>query len=975
MSNRFRASALVSVALCLAACGGGGGGGGGPGGGGVGGLPTSSAAGRIIFDRGRLGALTEIEPNDSVSRPHPLGGLYAAQDVRVLGTAAAATDPFDGYSIAFPVRLHVTVSLTVTDPVAGTLALSLFDPISLQFLGDAAGTGSVKSFDFYAKGTFDLVVRALAGASDYSLSVHADNVTVPIVPAADATGVAELIGEVQPGDTVSYRSTLSNPTDTTDEVLIPCPAAAKLTFTATYPAFQDFDLEVFDATTNLAAPTILQSFATPTLNPEGGSITVSAGKLLAVRIRTSTGVGTYTLTVKGDPVGTLVAAARFAPLLAVTPARNEALRLAATTPGAPAYGRAEVEVAPREALVAFDDADAARATFDIEARGGRIIEVLSDGVRRVELPIRTDLDADEAGRVQVSRIRGLSTSRVRYAEANSIHHVAATTPNDTYFSLQWDMKQLNLPKAWDVTTGSANIIVAVIDTGVRQHPDLASRLMTGYDFVSDASNSNDGDGRDSDPTDPGDSGSSFHGTHVAGTIGALTNNGSGVAGVTWATRIMPLRALGYNGGSDSDVVEAIRYAAKLSNASGTLPATRANVINMSLGGGSYSTTFQNAVSAANAAGVTIIAAAGNSNTSAPSYPAAYSGVISVMALDYNKGRAPYSNYGTTVDVAAPGGDMSVDRNADGYSDGVLSTRYSVSGSTYTPNYDFLEGTSMACPHVAGIAALVLAIDPTLTPSQVETVLESTAQDLGTAGKDSVYGYGLIDAYAAVVAAASVNTPPPPPPPAAPPLISVSPPSLNFDAIFSFDDITVSNSGGGTVVLGAISVTTKSGGPWLSIQGLSGPDFGVDHRVIHVGVDRTGLPAGDYRGTITIPSSGGTAKVEVYASVLAVPPPPPNVDIHVRARRADTGIVAQEIVVNPSATLTWSFPTLPTGNYYFEASSDFDLDGVFCEDGDYCGAFPIESQSTVVEVIAGIPVTGIDFRVSLKRVLGVSSAPR
>src|SRR5262249_6884057 len=159
----------------------------------------------------------------------------------------------------------------------------------------------------------------------------------------------------------------------------------------------------------------------------------------------------------------------------------------------------------------------------------------------------------------------------------------------------------------------------VIDTGETAHPDLIARQIPGFDFISDPANAGDGDGRDPDPTDVGDGNgvepSSFHGTHVAGTIGAETNNGSGVSGVTWAGRIMHLRVLGRQGGNDFDIANAILYAARLANASGTLPPERANVINMSLGGPGGSSTVRNAITAARGQGVVIFAAAGNENSS------------------------------------------------------------------------------------------------------------------------------------------------------------------------------------------------------------------------------------------------------------------------------------------------------------------------------------------------------------------------
>lgn len=248
---------------------------------------------------------------------------------------------------------------------------------------------------------------------------------------------------------------------------------------------------------------------------------------------------------------------------------------------------------------------------------------------------------------------------VRYAEPNYILKPSAT-PNDNSYLLQWHYPLINLPQAWDITTGSSAVIVAVIDSGVLlAHPDLQGQLVGGYDFISDPINARDGNGRDTDPTDPGDNPgrSRFHGTHVAGTIAAATNNATGVAGVAWNARIMPLRVLGLNGGSNDDVNQAILYAARLSNGSGTLPAQRADIINMSLGRPNFSQAQQDVITQARNQGVIIIAAAGNAAQQGNpiGYPAAYNGVVSVGAVDMNKTRAPYSSFNAFVDIAAPGG--------------------------------------------------------------------------------------------------------------------------------------------------------------------------------------------------------------------------------------------------------------------------------------------------------------------------------
>ena len=271
----------------------------------------------------------------------------------------------------------------------------------------------------------------------------------------------------------------------------------------------------------------------------------------------------------------------------------------------------------------------------------------------------------------------LAVPGVRCASPNYLVQ-ALTQPNDTFYDKQWHYPQIKLPQAWDVTTGSQNVIVAVLDTGiVSAHPDFAGRLIGGFDMISDPQRARDGNGRDSNPEDVGDlitpQGSSFHGTHVAGTIGANGNDGQGIAGVDWNCRLMVVRVLGQGGGTIDDIANGILFAAGLPNASGAVPPQRADVINMSLGGPGLNPVLQAACNQAAAAGVLLVAAAGNDNTDQPSSPAAFDSVLSVGAVDAVKQRAPYSNFSPTVDIWAPGGDMSADRTGDNFPDGVLST--------------------------------------------------------------------------------------------------------------------------------------------------------------------------------------------------------------------------------------------------------------------------------------------------------------
>ena len=454
---------------------------------------------------------------------------------------------------------------------------------------------------------------------------------------------------------------------------------------------------------------------------------------------------------------------------------------------------------------------------------------------------------------------------VAYAEPNYIRR-QQLSPSDELFKQQWHYPMINLPEAWETTTGDPGVIVAVIDTGVLfDHPDLSGQLTaTGFDFVSNPESALDGDdGIDDDPTDSAglSSGSNiFHGSHVAGTVAAQTDNGEGVAGAGWATRIMPVRALGKAGiGTNYDIMQAVRYAAGLldetglpDNDSGTVPAQKADIINLSLSGSNYSDLEQEVYDKVRAQGIIVVAAAGNAATSQPMYPAAYKGVLSVSAVDINEQPAYYSNFGSYVDLAAPGGDLSVDLNEDGYGDGVLSTAAEVESSV-TYGYSYLAGTSMAAAHVSGVIALMKAVNPALTPDELDELRVDgrITKDLGDSGRDDLYGYGLIDAQKAVLAAA-------------PALLTVSPASLDFGTELSSADLIVDKIGSGP--LAVLSVSDDAA--WLSIQ--KDPAVGDVPARYSVQIDRTGLSPGDYGASISFESDNNTVIVSVTMKVAAPP---------------------------------------------------------------------------------------------------------
>lgn len=363
-------------------------------------------------------------------------------------------------------------------------------------------------------------------------------------------------------------------------------------------------------------------------------------------------------------------------------------------------------------------------------------------------------------------------------------------PQDVYYPKQWYLNGehgINAPTAWSTTTGSKSIVVAVLDTGITKHPDLDSQVVAGYDFVSSTASSRDGDGWDSDPTDPGDysgaESSSWHGTHVAGIIGAAANT-IGVIGVAPGVKIQPVRVLGSAGGSTSDLISALRWAAGLQvkDALGNnvpLNPTPAKVINISMGtdsatpcrlSGEKLGATEVALAEVKAAGVTTITAAGNFNMPAAySYPGNCYPTLNVGATGFSGDRAVYSNYSVQdvtsgemvgVDLSAPGGDHTDFVGAPADTTGrIISTRNDGKTTVGNPIYDYEEGTSMAAPVVTGVVALVYSIKPNITFDDVWTkVISPTLTPFDATSNcaiKKVCGGGIINAAAAVAKAQSL----------------------------------------------------------------------------------------------------------------------------------------------------------------------------------------------------------------------------
>lgn len=407
---------------------------------------------------------------------------------------------------------------------------------------------------------------------------------------------------------------------------------------------------------------------------------------------------------------------------------------------------------------------------------------LGGGARTLELDAPLDLADAQRAAERLER-EGLVVSA-----APNVRVSVATVPDDPEYGRQWNLSDrypstsafgVDAETAWATTQGAESVVVAVLDTGVLPHPDIVARLLPGYDFV---------DGN-SDARDPGDwcdepgsvSESSWHGTHVAGIVGATTNNAAGVAGVDQRARIQPIRVLGTCGGNLGDVIAGVRWAAGLPVNDVTTNPTPADVINLSLGAAEpCHSVMQTAIDDAMAAGSLVVAAAGNSNINAEAFtPANCAGVVTVAATSRVGDRAFYSNYGSVVDIAAPGGDTRY-----GNPEGAI---YSLGnrGKTVpeTNDYRYKQGTSMAAPHVAGVASLALAVDPSLSPHELRALLLDNVRSFPTTsayGATSVCsddptapyhcGSGIVNAAATVAALPrpAVEEPPAAEPPAAEP---------------------------------------------------------------------------------------------------------------------------------------------------------------------------------------------------------------
>ncbi|MFF3686721.1 S8 family serine peptidase [Streptomyces sp. NPDC002187] len=396
----------------------------------------------------------------------------------------------------------------------------------------------------------------------------------------------------------------------------------------------------------------------------------------------------------------------------------------------------------------------AAATSDAADKGSETGENLSFERRLAGGAALVDLGKD-ASKKDVAEVMDAfrADPQVASVEPDIRAYAMAVTPNDTEYTKQWDLFEatggMNVPGAWDKTTGSG-VTVAVIDTGYATHSDLATNVVSGYDFISTSADARDGNGRDSNAKDEGDwnatdgecgtgskaGNSSWHGTHVAGTIAATAGNSKGVAGIAYNAKIQPVRVLGKCGGSSADIADAITWASGGSVPGVPANATPAKVINLSLGGASATcpSVYQNAINGAVSRGTTVVVAAGNSNANASGFtPANCANIINVASTSREGNRSFYSNFGSIVDVAAPGGETRRATDTPGTvttpENGILSTLNSGTTTQSAENYKPYQGTSMAAPHIAGLAALLESAKPALTPADIESAIKANARAL------------------------------------------------------------------------------------------------------------------------------------------------------------------------------------------------------------------------------------------------------
>lgn len=602
--------------------------------------------------------------------------------------------------------------------------------------------------------------------------------------------------------------------------------------------------------------------------------------------------------------------------------------------------------------------------------GGRALRVrrIPAGIARVLSG--TDLtDARKATLAWINQLK--DNPNVASAEPDYIYHSLSSPETEPLYPQQWNYPLINLPLAWQIEPNAGSgVTVAVLDTGLYSisgscdaygnsswHPDLSANIVHGDSSTPAGFDEVSGDNCAIDTGGTSTGGTDYHGTHVAGTVAAAVN-GVGVTGVAYDAKILPVRVLGPDGsGTASNLIDGLNWVDN-----GGHP--RATVVNMSLGGLGPVSALQTAINQLVADGVVVVAAAGNEATNTPTYPAAFSNVIAVGAVDGGKNLASYSNYGSWVDLVAPGGDATRDANGDGQADVIISTWADASG----PAYAGLQGTSMASPHVAGVVAMMqsegaLSGAPTVNAARFQQLLDlgDLTDDLGAAGRDDTYGWGLIDALKSVYASSN-NT--------APTILAANPTVVTFAGSANTQALDLTPLGTASDITG---VSISSGASWLSASPASFSD-GQSAYATTLTVDTSQISSStSYRTTVTVNySSAGTPRSVTVPVVVSLGDNEADRNagelfVLLTTLNADGSLKtqAQDVATLSNGVYSFHFDNVPAGQYYLVAGSDLDNDGYICTSGESCAEYPVNGAPQLITV-GSTPISGLDLTVSYTR---------